>query len=202
MVAAEPTAESEPTPDAYLTRLADGRSVTSGELATLVYDDLHAMASALFRRESRALTLQPTALVHEVFLRLADQNVEDGWRNRAQFLAVAARSMRRVLADAARVRGRLKRGGGGDRVTLTGNDPLTAPLDLDLVDLDAALEGLAKVKERYARVVELRFFAGLSIPEVAAVLGVSTTIIDREWAKARAWLAVKLEAADGDPAAG
>jgi RNA polymerase sigma factor (TIGR02999 family) len=187
------------TPEAYLTRLADGREVTSQELANLVYDDLHAMAKALFRRESRALTLQPTALVHEAWLRLADQRVEGGWQNRAHFLGIAARSMRRVLANAARDRGRLKRGGGADRVTLTGNDPETSPRDLDLVDLDAALEALAKVKERYARIVELRYFAGLTIAEVAEVLGVSTTIVEREWAKARAWLALKLESAGEGP---
>jgi RNA polymerase sigma factor (TIGR02999 family) len=197
MVSRDPSASDEPTSDDYLTPLADGRAVTSAELAGLVYDDLHRMASTLFRRESRALTLQPTALVHEAFLRLADQQVEDGWRNRAHFLAIAARSMRRVLADAARERKRLKRGDGADRVTLTGNDPEGPPLDLDLVDLDEALDGLAQVKQRYARVVELRYFAGLTIPEVAEVLGVSPTIVDREWAKARAWLAVKLEGLDG-----
>lgn len=188
-------------PGAYLTRLTDGREVSSRELAALVYEDLHGMASRLFRRESRALTLQPTALVHEVFLRLADQNAENGWQNRAQFLAIASHSMRRVLATAARDRGRHKRGGALERVTLTGNEP-EAPSGIDLIDLDDALEELGRVKERYARIVEMRYFAGLTVPEVAAVLGVSTTIVEREWAKARAWLALKLERGRGESSTG
>ena len=184
--------DSEAT-DAYLTQLADGSSVSSQELAAIVYEDLHRMAKALFRRESPDHTLQPTALVHEAYLRLADQKVADGWDNRAQFLAVAATAMRRVLANAARSRQSLKRGGGAERVTLTGNDSVDSPQQIDLIDLEAALEHLAGIKERYVQIVELRYFAGLSIPEIAQVLGVSPTIIDRDWAKARAYLAVRLQ---------
>ena len=184
--------DSEAT-DAYLTQLADGSSVSSQELAAIVYEDLHRMAKALFRRESPDHTLQPTALVHEAYLRLADQKVADGWDNRAQFLAVAATAMRRVLANAARSRQSLKRGGGAERVTLTGNDSVDSPQQIDLIDLEAALEHLAGIKERYVQIVELRYFAGLSIPEIAQVLGVSPTVIDRDWAKARAYLAVRLQ---------
>ena len=179
--------------EAYLTQMANGTSVSSRELATIVYDDLHRMAKALFQRESRDHTLQPTALVHEAYLRLADQKVASGWENRAQFLAVAATAMRRVLSNAARDRQSLKRGGGAEQVTLTGNDSADAPLEIDLIDLDAALEHLAGVKERYVRIVELRYFAGLSIPEIAKVLDVSPTVIDRDWAKARAYLALRLQ---------
>ena len=184
--------DSEAT-DAYLTQLADGSSVSSQELAAIVYEDLHRMAKALFRRESPDHTLQPTALVHEAYLRLADQKVADGWDNRAQFLAVAATAMRRVLANAARSRQSLKRGGGAERVTLTGNDSVDSPQQIDLIDLEAALEHLAGIKERYVQIVELRYFAGLSIPEIAQVLGVSPTVIDRDWAKAGAYLAVRLQ---------
>ena len=191
--------DGDPNSAAYLTHLADGRAVSSRELAALVYEDLRAMASRLFRREAHALTLQPTALVHEVFLRLVDQNVEQGWRNRAQFLAVASRCMRRLLANAARDRGRQKRGGAVERVTLTGQEPEAPEQTIDLLDLDAALEELGRVKERYARIVEMRYFAGLTIAEVAAVLGVSATLVDREWAKARAWLALKLERPGAGP---
>ncbi len=191
--------EIDPNSADYLTQLADGRSVSSRELAALVYDDLRSMARRLFARESPALTLQPTALVHEVFLRLVDQNVEEGWRNRAQFLAIASRCMRRLLANAARDRGREKRGGALERVTLTGHEPEAPEQEIDALDLEAALDELAKVKERYARIVEMRYFAGLTVPEVAAVLGVSTTIVDREWSKARAWLALKLERAREEP---
>lgn len=191
------TTRPAPSPEGYLVRLADGRDLTSRELASLVYDDLRAMAGGFFRREAPGATLQPTALVHEAYLRLVGQ-MEGGWQNRAQFLAVAATAMRRVLANAARDRSRQKRGGDVDRVTLTGNEPSGPGLELDLLDLDDALEALARVKERYARIVELRYFAGLSIGEVADVLGVSRTIVDREWARARAYLAEHLDARDGD----
>jgi len=182
------------------TRLADGRSVSSRELASILYDDLHGLAKQLFRGE-RGITFQPTMLVHEAWLRLADQKV-DGWENRAQFMAVAALAMRRVLANAARDRARLKRGGDRERITLTGADPLVgddeAAHGIDLVDLDAALNDLGRVSERYVRIVELRYFAGLSAAETGKVLGVGKSIVDREWAKARAHLAVRLEDAAGE----
>ena len=183
--------EASASPE-HLTLLFDGRKLTSQELAPLLYDDLRQMARELFRRESAQVTIQPTVLVHEAYLRLADQKAE-GWENRAQFLAVAAVAMRRVLANAARDRKRLKRGGAHQRVTLTGQDPLASEQEIDLVELDEALEELGRVDERYLRIVELRYFAGLTAAEAGRVLGVSRTIVDREWAKARAYLAVRLE---------
>ena len=183
--------EASASPE-HQTLLFDGRKLTSQELAPLLYDDLRQMARELFRRESAQVTIQPTVLVHEAYLRLADQKAE-GWENRAQFLAVAAVAMRRVLANAARDRKRLKRGGAHQRVTLTGQDPLASEQEIDLVELDEALEELGRVDERYLRIVELRYFAGLTAAEAGRVLGVSRTIVDREWAKARAYLAVRLE---------
>jgi len=173
------------------TRLADGRRVTSEELAPIVYEDLRRIAAGLFRHESEGLTLQPTALVNEAYLRLADQR--EGWANRAQFLSVAALAMRRILVGSARERARLKRGGALKRVTLTGRDPVQPESGWDPLDLEGALQALGEVKERYVRIAELRYFAGLSIPEIASVLGVGTTVIEREWAKARAYLSVRLE---------
>ncbi|MEM7307256.1 MAG: ECF-type sigma factor [Planctomycetota bacterium] len=173
------------------TLLADGRALTTEELGPLVYDDLRRMADALFRRE-RNVTLQPTALVHEAYLRLAAQDKQT-WENRAQFLAVAARAMRRVLVSSARARGRLKRGGGWERVTL-GTAADGAPvLQADLLDLDAALARLEQVKERYVRIVELIFFAGMTLEEAGRVLGISRTMVSREWVKAQAWLATQLQ---------
>ncbi|MEM7305014.1 MAG: ECF-type sigma factor [Planctomycetota bacterium] len=181
--------------DGYLGRLADGRRVTSEQLAPIVYEDLRRLARQLFHKERPGATIQPTALVHEAYLRLADQKA-DGWENRAQFMAVAALAMRRVLANAARDRGRLKRGGGFERVTLSDVEPEQPENEIDVLELEEALEALGKVKERYARIAELRYFAGLTVPEVARVLGVGKTIVDREWAMARAYLALKLESHD------
>lgn len=175
-----------------LTQLADGRRVTGRELAPIVYEDLRKLAHHLFQRENPGATIQPTALVHEAYMRLADQKAE-GWANRSQFMAVAALAMRRILTSRARERASLKRGGASDRVTLSDQDPAESNAELDLIDLDQALDSLAQLKPRYARIAELRFFAGLSISEVAETLGVSTTIINRDWAKARAWLALELE---------
>ena len=177
------------------TILADGRRVTTDELAPLLYDELREMAENFFRKERPGLTLQPTALVHEAWMRLASQ--EQDWANRSHFLALAATTMRRVLSNAGRARKADKRGGDRARVTLSGAEveegTSGSELDVDILDLDAALETLAGVNERYVRILELRYFAGLSIEEAAEVMGLSRTQIVREWAKAKAWLAAKLE---------
>ena len=182
----------EPSPPATAaTRLADGRVLTSEELLPLVYDDLRRLAAAYFRREAPGATLQPTALVNEACLSLLGQR-NAGWESRSHFLAIAATAMRRVLLNAARDRRRLKRGGDRERVTLSEAGAADA-LSASLLDLDAALDRLGAISERYLRIVELRYFAGLSLEETADVLGVSRTIIVREWAKARAWLEDALE---------
>lgn len=176
----------DPSSPAHRTRLADGRALSTDELTPLVYDDLRRLASSYFRREPAGITLQPTALVHEACLQLLGQR-NQSWENRAHFMALAATAMRRVLVDAARDRGRLKRGGGRARVTLSeagGEGPVT----VSLIDLDGALERLAGVSERYVRIIELRYFAGLGLEETAQVLGVGRSTIVREWAQARAWL--------------
>jgi len=185
--------------DARATRLADGRRVSGEELLPIVYEDLRRLADGIFRGERPGITIQPTAHVHEAYLRLADQK-EDGWESRDQFLAVAATAMRRVLSNAARDRKRLKRGGDLARVTLTGRDPEHPEDELDLLDLEEALESLARINERYVRIAELRYFAGLTIDEVGRVLGVTRTVIDREWSKAKAYLALRLESHGPDAA--
>lgn len=155
-------------------------------LVPLLYTELRALAQRHMRAERAGHTLQPTALVHEAFLRLVDQNRAQ-WQNRAHFLAVAARTMRRILVDHARRHGARKRDG-GQRVTLHGDIALEAPA-VDVLELDAALERLREVDERAQRVVELRFFGGLDVPGTAAVLGVSPATVKRDWRFARAWLA-------------
>lgn len=173
-------------------------------LARLVYAELHRQAAHALRRESKGHTLQPTALVHEAWLRLDGQH-EASWESRTQFFAVAAQMMRRVLVDYARTRSALKRGGDPVHVTLGEVDraanapgmPSVAGAVLDAVDLlalDDALARLAALDPQKARLVELRYFAGLSIPEAAAALGVSAATVGREWAVARMWLHRELEA--------
>ncbi len=168
-------------------------------LAPLVYAELRRQARRALRREREGHTLQPTALVHEAWLRLGDQH--DGrWESRTQFFAIAAQMMRRVLVDHARARRSLKRGGGAVQVTLGDADRPDAgpagdrPLDaLDVLALNDALARLARLDPRKAQLVDLRYFAGLSIPEAAAVLGVSLATVGREWAVARMWLRRELE---------
>ena len=194
------TEGSDPTGgDQRATLLSDGRRVSGEELVPIVYEDLRRLAEDFFKGQSPGLTIQPTALVHEAYLRLADHRAE-GWDGRSHFLAVAAKAMRQVLSNAARDRGRLKRGGSHARVTLTGREPEVADNGIDILELEEALTSLGKVKERYAQIVELRYFGGLSIDETARVLGVSPTIVDREWAKAKAYLTVELAESDGDRA--
>jgi RNA polymerase sigma factor (TIGR02999 family) len=155
-----------------------------------VYAELRRVAAAYLRRERPGQTLQPTALVNEAYVRLAGQHPR--FQNRAHFCAIAANAMRQILVERARARGAQKRGGGAPRVTLV--EGLTAspqsPVDLEV--LDEALTRLAALDAQQARIVELRFFGGLSIEETAEALGVSTATIKRHWAVARAWLAREL----------
>ncbi|HEX4469114.1 MAG TPA: ECF-type sigma factor [Gemmatimonadaceae bacterium] len=176
-----------------------GDEEASEELARLVYEELRLQARRALRREGESHTLQPTALVHEAWLRIDDQH-EASWQSRTQFFAVAAQMMRRVLVDHARARRAQKRGDGATQVTL---GVLEGEIDasrgresVDLVDLlalDDALARLATLDPPKARLVELRYFAGLSIPEAAAALGVSAATVGREWLVARAWLRRELD---------
>lgn len=156
-------------------------------LVPLVYEDLRGRAEVALRREGPGHTLQPTALVHEAYLRLVGQQRAE-WRNRAQFLAVAAEMMRRILVDHARARLAAKRSGNWTRVTLDGSEPVTRPVDVEVLDLDLALTKLASFDERKSRIAELRFFGGLTLHETAKVVGVSPATVEREWQVARAWL--------------
>ncbi len=161
----------------------------------LVYDELRRLASHYMRRERAGHTLQPTALVHETFLRLIDQRRVD-WRNRTQFLGLAAKMMRRVLVNHARDRSARKRGGGAERVTLNIAANSFDRQEVNLIALDEALERLATLDPRKSQVVELKFFGGLTTAEIAEVLHLSAATIEREWSFARAWL---YQAVAGEP---
>ena len=171
-----------------------GDAQASDSLVRLVYDELRRQARLVLRREGDGHTLQPTALVHEAWLRLGDQR-DARWESRTQFFAVAAQMMRRVLLDHARTRRALKRGGGAVQLSLAGaGADKDGRLDaVELIALDDALTRLAAIDPEKARLVDLRYFAGLSIPEVAELLGVSTATVSREWAVARMWLRRELE---------
>ncbi len=177
---------------------ADGGLVEdTGELFGLVYGQLRRIAGSFMARERSSHTLQPTALVHEAYLRLVDQE-RISWRGRTHFFAVGARVMRNILVDHARAHGRDKRGGGWRRVTLSGTPPFgDSGLDREeVLALDEALRSLAGVDERAARVVELRFFGGLTVPETADLLGVSRRTVEADWTYARAWLLRRLAGSD------
>lgn len=156
-------------------------------LMPLVYDELHRIARAKLRGERAGHTLDTTGLVHEVYLKLVDQ-AQVAWQDRAHFFAIAARAMRQILIDYARKRKAAKRGGKQIRTTLTSRH-LVFDIQLEeLLDLDAALDRLDEVDERLRKVVEYRFFGGMTEKEVAAVLDISTRTVQRDWRKARAWL--------------
>jgi RNA polymerase sigma-70 factor (ECF subfamily) len=156
-------------------------------LMHVVYDELRRQAAAYLRRERAEHTLQPTALVHEAYLRLVGQQ-RIVWQNRAHFFGLAAQMMRRILVDHAKGRRRGKRFGGAVRVTLDDRVGAVTPRDHDLLALDRALEQLTAVDPQQGRIVELRYFAGLSEAQVAAVLGVSRSTVTREWQIAKGWL--------------
>lgn len=180
-----------------LSEAAEGSSAAVEELTPIVYADLHERAARCLQRERPGHTLQPTALVHEAYVRLVGQNDVD-WKGRTHFLAVASRAMRRILTDYARARGRLKRGGGLGRVTLEGIATGGAGRDVDLIELDDALERFARLDPRASRVVELRFFGGLTDDEAARTLGVSPRTVRGDWAVARAWLLRALRGGGGE----
>jgi RNA polymerase sigma-70 factor (ECF subfamily) len=189
-------AEEIPVTDTFL-RWRSGDASALDDLLPRVYDELRALADAYMRRERPGHTLQPTALVHEAFLRLL-RLPPGSVQSRVHFFALAAQAMRRILADHARRHRAAKRGGSAVRVPLelvegtpgaaVAGIPAAAQSEVAADDLDAALEDLAKLDPRQARVVELRFFGGLSIEETAEVLGVSTATVKRDWLVARAWL--------------
>lgn len=161
-------------------------------LVPLVYEDLRRVAAAYMRREAADHSLQPTALVHEAYVRLIDQR-QVKWRNRAHFFGVAAGLMRRILIDHARARRADKRGGGLERVTLVGDEVAAdGPREIDLLALHESLERLAAFDPRKERIVELRYFGGLTIEEAAEALGISEATVVREWTIAQAWLRADL----------
>jgi RNA polymerase sigma factor (TIGR02999 family) len=171
---------------------SDGDDDALERLMPVVEAELRRLARGYMARERREHTLQPTALVNEVFLRLTDARLIR-WQDRAHFLGIAARLMRRVLVDHARARGYHKRGGGAQRVTL--DEGLVAAPDrgLDVVALDRALEALAKVDVRKSEIIEFRFFGGLTVEETAEVLHVSPDTVKRDWRLAKLWLLRELE---------
>jgi RNA polymerase sigma factor (TIGR02999 family) len=170
-----------------LVRWRGGDREALEELMPLVYDELRRLAHYYLRQERNDHTLQSTALVHEAYLRLAGQNPPQ-WQNRAHFFGIAAHVMRQILVEYARGRGAAKRGGNACRLTLDETIALPQQLDVDVVELDRALNGLAELDPQQSRIVELRFFAGLTIEDTSEVLGISPATVKRDWVTARAWL--------------
>jgi RNA polymerase sigma factor (TIGR02999 family) len=157
------------------------------QLIPIVYDELRRQASRYLRQERPGHTLQTTALIHEAYLRLVDQKSVQ-WQNRAQFFGIAAQLMRRILVDHARTRHRAKRGGSAVRVSLSDATAVTKDANLDLVELDQALNRLAEIDPQQGKIVELRFFSGLNVEETAAALNISPATVKRDWSVAKAWL--------------
>ena len=188
-----------PAPDARdhdVTRLlhdwAGGDQGALGRLIDLVYPELRRIAARHLRRERQGHTLQPTALVNEAFLRLA-QRPDKAWNDRAHFFAVAARIVRNVLVDHARAREASKRGSGTLTVVLTESAAQVPAPEVNLLDLDTALKELEQLDPQHSRIVELRYFAGLSIEETAVVVGVSESSVKRDWVLAKTWIRRRME---------
>lgn len=176
----------------------EGSREAMDRLLPLVYDELHALAGGLMRHERPNHTLQATALVHEAYLKLVDQTRVQ-WRNRTHFFAVAAQAIRRILVDHARGHRRAKRGGGDVNVTLQEDMAGAGTPVIDVIALDEALGKLAESHPEEARIVEIRFFAGLTTEEAAGVLNITTRTVERKWRFARAWLFEALGTAHSRP---
>jgi RNA polymerase sigma factor (TIGR02999 family) len=176
-----------------LQAIAHGDAAASSQLLPLVYEELRKLAAQKLARETPGQTLQPTALVHEAYLRLVGEDDAQHWENRGHFFAAAAEAMRRILVEIARQKASLKRGGDRDRTDIV-DSLLAAPEPReDLVALDAALTKLAETDKQAAELVQLRYFAGLPLREIAEFLGISPRTADRLWAFARAWLHQEIE---------
>jgi len=174
-----------------LERVAAGDAAAVDELLPQIYDEMRGIAARLFKARDWNSTLAPTAVVHEAYLRMVGSQPED-WAGKSHFLGLAANVMRQVLVDHHRRRSAKKRGGGWDRVTLSGADPIVSSDPVDFVALEDALEELEKLDARQAKVVELRFFAGLTVDEIANLLGCSRSSAELDWRHARAWLKGRL----------
>jgi RNA polymerase sigma-70 factor, ECF subfamily len=183
------SSSSDPTStiSRLLESVRNGDAAAAAALTPMLYNELHRLAMHHMRNERPGHTLQATALVNEAYLKLID-NREANWQNRAHFLAIASQAMRRVLIDHARSKRRVKRGGLQQKVALEDVVIAAEEQTYDLIALDEALDRLAKVDARQSRIVELRFFGGLSVEQTAEVLSISPKTVKRDWAVARAWL--------------
>ena len=180
-------APEQPEVTGLLKAWTDGEQAALDRLAPVVYQELHQMARRYMRNERAGNTLQATALVNEVYLRLVDvKNVD--WQHRAQFFAISAQIMRRILVDAARARGSHKRGGGAKKVNVDDVAVISPEPEQSILALDLALEEFAKLAPRQAKVVELRYFGGLSEDEIAEVMKISARTVERDWQFAKSWL--------------
>jgi len=175
-----------------LSAIEQGDPQAAEQLLPLVYDELRRLATAKMAHEKPGQTLQATALVHEAYLRLVDQEQAQHWNSRGHFLAAAAEAMRRILVESARRKSRLKHGREHARVDLDSGCQVTAAPSLDLLALDEALSRLAEIEPAKAELVKLRYFAGLTMPEAAAALDVSLATAERYWTFARSWLYAEL----------
>jgi RNA polymerase sigma factor (TIGR02999 family) len=176
-----------------LSAIDQGDPHAASQLLPLVYDELRKLAAQRLARETPGQTLQPTALVHEAYLRLVGDDEEQHWDSRGHFFAAAAEAMRRILVEIARQKGSLKRGGDRHRMDVVDSLLATPEPREDLVALDGALTKLAETHKQAAELVQLRYFAGLPIREVADILGIAPRTADRLWAFARAWLHKEIE---------
>ena len=181
-----------------LLKIQQGDSSAADELLPLVYDELRKLAAARLANEKPGQTLQATALVHEAYLRLVDQDVAQHWDGSGHFFAAAAEAMRRILIERARQKQSLKRGGDRDRVELAAIEPAVLPMLCDdILGLDEALQKLSAKDSRKAELVKLRFFAGLTLPQAANVLGVSVSTAEKDWTYARSWLRLEMDGENG-----
>lgn len=183
-----PDAEEKPEISRVLQEWSSGQPEASDKLMTLVYDELRRQAVRYLRRERHGHTLQPTALIHETYLKLLNQRDVD-WQNRAHFFGVAAQAMKRILIDHAKARHREKRGGAAENLPLDeARFVISSEKSVDLIALDEALTRLASFDPRQANIVDLKYFAGLSIEDIAETLNISPATVKREWNSAKAWL--------------
>ena len=181
-----------------LSAIEQGDPHAANQLLPLVYDELRKLAVRKMARESPGQTLEATALVHEAYLRLVDTDEAQQWNSRGHFFAAAAEAMRRILVERARHKRSLKAGGGRQRLEMAGIEPPVVEPNVDLLTLNEIVENLEQHDKRMAELVKLRFFAGLTIAQAAQVLGISISTANNDWAYARCWLRLELEARRGD----